>query len=164
MAGANRGDVVGGARAGAAADRAVVLYDGDCGFCVWLLAALLRLDRRRRLHPIALQRPQADELLAALAPAERLASWHLISASGERVSAGAALAPLLERLPGGRVPAAVLAALPRLSERGYRWTAEHRTLLSRLLTPAAKRRARERVRRRELALEASPQLLADVDP
>ena len=43
--------------------RWAVLYDADCGFCKWLLSALLRWDRAARLHPIALQRPEADELL-----------------------------------------------------------------------------------------------------
>ncbi len=39
------------------------LYDADCGFCKWLLSALLWWDRSARLHPIALQRSEADHLL-----------------------------------------------------------------------------------------------------
>ncbi|HWG08842.1 MAG TPA: DUF393 domain-containing protein [Solirubrobacteraceae bacterium] len=139
------------------AERAFVLYDGDCGLCTWLLAGLLRLDRAERLHPIALQRPEADELLADLAPAERLDSWHLISEAGVRFSAGAALVPLLELLPRGHALAAPFARLPGITERCYRWTAQHRTQLSRLLGSGAKRRAGERVRRRERALESPMQ-------
>jgi predicted DCC family thiol-disulfide oxidoreductase YuxK len=138
------------------AGRSVVLYDRDCAFCTWLLAGLLRLDRGERLHPIALQRPEADELLAELAPAERIASWHLITSAGERFSAGAAFAPLLELLPRGRVAAAVIARVPRLTERGYRWVAAHRSQLSRLVPSRAKRRASERVRLRERTLQARP--------
>lgn len=128
-----------------------VLYDADCGFCKWLLSGLLRWDRAERLQPIALQRPEADELLPDLSPAERMASWHLISPTGERESAGDALPVLLRLLPGGRVPAAVFAAFPAITERGYRWVADHRTGLSRLVPNRAKARAAARVRQREEA-------------
>jgi predicted DCC family thiol-disulfide oxidoreductase YuxK len=131
--------------------RWLVLYDGDCGFCKWLLAGLLRRDRDGRLQPIALQRPEADELLADLEPAQRMASWHLIAPSGERQSGGAALPALLRLLPGGRAPAAVFARAPHLTDCGYRWVADHRSQLSRLVPSGAKRRAAERVRRREQA-------------
>jgi len=127
----------------------VVLYDADCGFCKWLLAGLLRWDRGRRVRPVALQRPEADELLADLVPAERMASWHLISPTGARGSGGSAVSPLLRLLPGGRAPAAVFERLPGLTERGYRWVAEHRSKLSSLVPTSAKRRAGQRVRRRE---------------
>jgi predicted DCC family thiol-disulfide oxidoreductase YuxK len=125
-----------------------VLYDSDCGFCRWSLAQLLRLDRRRMLRPIPLGTEEADALLADLAPQERAASWHLVSPDGRRVSAGAAAAPLLRVLPGGRVPAAVLARAPRLTERGYRWVADHRSQLSRLVPARAKLRADARIARR----------------
>ncbi len=85
-------------------DRWIVLYDSDCGLCNWLLAGLLRWDRGFLLHPVALERPEADELLADLTPAERMASWHLIGPTGHRVSGGAALPPLLRLLRGGRLP------------------------------------------------------------
>lgn len=131
--------------------RWLVLYDADCGLCQWLLAGLLRWDRAARLRPLALQRPEAGTLLADLAPAERMASWHLVSSAGLRRSGGDALPPLLELLPGGRLPAAMAARFPRLTERGYRWVAEHRTGLSRWVPARLKRRAGESVRRREFA-------------
>ncbi len=126
-----------------------MLYDADCGFCKWLLSGLLRWDRAARLHPIALQRSEADDLLAELTPGERMASWHLISPAGERDSGGAALPPVLRLLPGGRFPAAVLARWPRLTDRGYRWVAEHRSQLARGVPAGSRRRAAEHVRRRE---------------
>jgi predicted DCC family thiol-disulfide oxidoreductase YuxK len=128
----------------------LVLYDGDCGLCKWLLAWLLRFDRAGRLRPLALQRPEADALLADLDPAERMASWHLVSPDGARTSAGAALPSLLGLLPGGRLPAAVFGRFPRLTSAGYRWVAAHRTGISRFVPRGAKRRADERVREREL--------------
>jgi predicted DCC family thiol-disulfide oxidoreductase YuxK len=137
-----------------AEDRWVVLYDADCGFCKWLLAGLLRADRARRLRPIALQRPEADDLLADLVPAERLASWHLISPIRARRSGGAAVAPLLRLLRGGRVPAVAFARFPTLTDRGYRWVAEHRSQLSRWVPMSFKQQASERVRQREQALDA----------
>jgi predicted DCC family thiol-disulfide oxidoreductase YuxK len=137
------------------ADRAIVLYDADCRVCIWLLAGLLRRDRDGRVRSLALQHPDADDLLADLTPAERLASWHLISPDGVRHSGGAALSPLLALLPHGRVPSAVLARVPGLTDRGYRWTAEHRTQLAKLVPARAKRRAAQRVLERERELAGS---------
>jgi predicted DCC family thiol-disulfide oxidoreductase YuxK len=127
----------------------VVLYDADCGLCKWLLAGFLRLDRDRRLRPLALQRDEAAALLADLEPSERMASMHLVSADGSRLSGGAALPPLLRAMPGGRLPAAALARFPRFSAAGYRWIAAHRVQLSRFVPRGAKRHAAERVRERE---------------
>ena len=121
--------------------RWTVLYDSDCGFCKWLLAILLRWDRAGRLQPIALQGSEAAELLHGVTAAERMASWHLISPAGERRSGGAAVAPLLRTLPGGGVPAAVIARFPGLTDRAYRWVAAHRSTLSRLVPARAKARA-----------------------
>lgn len=121
--------------------RWLVLYDGDCGFCKWLLSLLLRRDRAARLKPVALQSAEADELLSDLTPAERMASWHLIAPGGERQSGGAAIAPLLRLLPAGTLPAAVFARFPRVTDRGYRWVAEHRTQLSKFVPARAKQRA-----------------------
>jgi predicted DCC family thiol-disulfide oxidoreductase YuxK len=131
----------------------VVLYDSECGLCKWLLAGLLRCDRTARLRPLALQRPESDELLGDLTPAERTASWHLISPSGARRSGGAAIAPVLELLPRGRLAAAALARFPRLTDGGYRWVAEHRSRISSSLPASAKQRASDLVRAREAELE-----------
>jgi predicted DCC family thiol-disulfide oxidoreductase YuxK len=121
---------------------------------MWLLSALLRWDRAARLRPIALQRSQADDLLQALTPTERMASWHLISPSGRRRSGGAAVPALLRLLPAGRLPAAGFARFPRLTDRGYRWVAEHRSQLSKWMPSSAKQRAGQRVHKREQDREA----------
>ena len=83
----------------------------------------------------------AGRLLSDLEPAERVASWHLVEPSGNRRSAGDALAPLLAMLPGGRLPSAVLGRVPALTDRGYRLIAEHRAALSSLVPAGAKNRA-----------------------
>jgi predicted DCC family thiol-disulfide oxidoreductase YuxK len=113
--------------------RWTVLYDSDCGFCRWSLARLLALDRNRRLHPIALGTPEANELLADLTPEQRAASWHLIAPDGRRASGGTAAAPLLRLLPAGNAPAAILEGMPRTTERAYRWVADHRSTLSKAI-------------------------------
>jgi predicted DCC family thiol-disulfide oxidoreductase YuxK len=134
----------------------VIFYDADCGFCNWLLAWLLRWDRRELLRPCALDRPDAETLLAGLTPSQRMESWHLISPDGARRSGGAAVPALLRLLPGGAVPAALLERAPRLTDRSYRWIAAHRSSLSRLIPSSSKRRARELVRSREAMVTPGP--------
>ena len=77
-----------------------------------------------------------------------MASWHLAEPGGRVHSAGAAFAPLLRLLPGGRALAPVFERFPRASERGYRWVADRRSVLGRLVTERAKRRADARVEQR----------------
>jgi predicted DCC family thiol-disulfide oxidoreductase YuxK len=108
--------------------RPLLYYDEDCGFCRWMLAWVLRWDRRRRLEPVAITRP------------EDLDSWHF-ARDGERWSAGRVFAPLLEELPGGRVLAPAARRLEWLLVPGYRWVANHRTGLSKLVPDGSKRRA-----------------------
>ena len=127
----------------------IVLYDGACGFCKWILGGLLRLDREGRLRPVALEGEEADSLLSGLGVEERMTSFHLVSPQGSRLSGGEGLPALLRLVWGGRVPAAVLARFPRLTASGYRWIAANRIQLSRFVPGRWKRRAAERVRERE---------------
>jgi predicted DCC family thiol-disulfide oxidoreductase YuxK len=122
-----------------------LLYDAECGFCKWSLSVVLKLDRRRRLRPLSLQSAEANQLLADLSPAQRNASWHLVSPDGRRWSAGAAAPPLLRLLPGGRPPARLLDAAPAMTERAYAFVAEHRSLLGRALPARSKERAAARI-------------------
>jgi predicted DCC family thiol-disulfide oxidoreductase YuxK len=123
------------------ATRWVLLYDDDCGFCRWSLAWVLRADRRGRVEPLALASERAAALLADMAPQERAASWHLSAPDGRRWSAGYAAPALLRLLPGGRLPAFVLGAAPELTDRVYRWVADHRSAFSKLIPDRSKRRA-----------------------
>jgi predicted DCC family thiol-disulfide oxidoreductase YuxK len=79
---------------------------------------------------------------------ERMASWHLVDGEGHVCSAGTAIAPLVSLMPGGGVPAAVAARMPRLMERAYRWTADHRSGLGKLVTGGASARADATIRAR----------------
>jgi predicted DCC family thiol-disulfide oxidoreductase YuxK len=122
-----------------------VLYDAECGFCAWILSGLLAWDRAHRLGPTALQHSEARHLLAGAQSAERMASWHLISPAGARYSGGAAVVQVFRLLPGGRMPAAAFNHFPTLTEKAYRWVADHRSQLSRLIPTTAKRNARRRI-------------------
>ena len=119
-----------------AVGRATLIYDGDCGFCRWSTDRILRQDRRGRIRPITLQDPEAGRLLEGMDPPKRLESMHLVTIDGRVYSAGAAIPPLLRLLPGGRLLAALAAAFPRLTERLYRWVADHRDQLGRRLGAA----------------------------
>ncbi|MEA2398194.1 MAG: DCC1-like thiol-disulfide oxidoreductase [Thermoleophilaceae bacterium] len=128
----------------------VVLYDSDCGFCVWAMAKVLAFDRDGRLRPLALQSPAADALLGGMEEGRKMASWHLAGPGGELHSGGAAFAPLMRLLPrGGRALAAVFARFPRASDRLYLAVADRRGALGRLLGEGARARARRTVEGRE---------------
>lgn len=119
---------------------------------------LLGLDRDHRLRPLALGTPEADRLLAPLSRDEQLASWHIIEPSGRRRSAGAGLATVLRLLPGGHLPAQLLARMPAMTERGYRWVADHRTTFGPRLPARCKAKANERIaaRARETSAGDAP--------
>lgn len=115
----------------------VVLYDAECGFCTRMLDRLMRLDRDGRLRAVAIQSDEGIGLLAPMPEDERLASWHLVGPDGEVLSGGAAAPALARVLPGGPLSAPLLASFPRLTDRAYRWVADHRELLGRFLAVAA---------------------------
>jgi predicted DCC family thiol-disulfide oxidoreductase YuxK len=125
--------------------KATLLYDRDCGFCRWCLGKVLAWDRRRSIHPIAIQSEQADRLLDGIPEEQRLASWHLIGDDGTVRSAGAAFPPLFGQLPGGAPLAALTARAPDATDRAYRWVAGNRSRWGKLVTEGAKRRADERI-------------------
>jgi predicted DCC family thiol-disulfide oxidoreductase YuxK len=123
----------------------ILLYDPDCSFCRWSLGWVLAADRGHRVRPVPLGSQEADELLADLTPEQRMASWHLVAPDGRRWSAGYAAPPLLRLLPAGRAPAAALAAAPEITDRVYRWVADHRSKFSKLIPQGGKHRADERI-------------------
>jgi len=128
--------------------QAVLLFDGDCGFCRWSIDKLLAWDRNDRIRPLVLQDPEADRFLAGMDPASRMTSWHLATPDGRVHSAGAAVAPLIELLPGGAPLARLFARFPGATERAYRWIARNRDHVGRAvgaacsIAPPARRRDR----------------------
>jgi predicted DCC family thiol-disulfide oxidoreductase YuxK len=116
---------------------ATLLYDSDCGFCRWSVDKVLAWDRRRALRVLALQDPEAKALLPGMDEAKKMASWHLVAPDGQVYSAGDAAPPLLRLLPGGRAPATLLEAFPRLTNRAYRFVARNRDSFGRLVGQSA---------------------------
>ena len=111
-------------------ERHIILFDEGCGFCRWSLDRLLRWDRRGRLRAVPIQSEEGDRLLADLAVADRLASWHLVTPDGRRYSGGAATAPLARLLPAGAPVAIVAETFPRTTDHLYRWVARNRGSLA----------------------------------
>jgi predicted DCC family thiol-disulfide oxidoreductase YuxK len=112
--------------------QSVLLYDSDCGFCRWAVDRVLAWDRKSRLRPVAFQDPEADRLLPGIDAETKMASWHLVTTDGRVFSGGAVAPPLLRLLPGGRPLAAIAAAFPGATERGYRWVSRNRDRFGRL--------------------------------
>lgn len=122
-------------------ERAVILYDADCGFCRWSLQRILGWDRHDRLRPVALQDPEADRLLGGMSREQKMGSWHLVMPDGTVHSSGAAVPPLMRLLPGGTPFAVVASTFPRSTDTLYRWVARNRGTLGRVLRarPSLKR-------------------------
>lgn len=114
-------------------ERAVIVFDDDCGFCRWSLSRILAWDRHGHLRPVALQSPEADDLLEGMDPERKMASWHLVAADGRTYSGGEAVSPLARLLPCGAPIASLAKAFPRTTDRVYGWVAGHRDRLGRAL-------------------------------
>ncbi len=135
-------------------DAAIVLYDGDCGFCRVMLAALLAWDRARRLDSAPIQSGRGDRLLAGVPARERLASWHIVEDSARTVySGGAAIPVVLAVLPRGTPLARVAARFPDATSRAYDWVADHRAWLGRALGARPRAWATRVIAARERSLD-----------
>jgi predicted DCC family thiol-disulfide oxidoreductase YuxK len=130
-------------------ERVPILYDDDCRFCRATLGLLLAWDRSRRLRPVAIQSEEGSRLLAQVPEEEWLESAHAVMPGTQGVvSGGAAAGPVLRLLPAGAPLARLADRVPGAADRGYRWVAENRGPLSRLVPVALKDRADALVRER----------------
>jgi predicted DCC family thiol-disulfide oxidoreductase YuxK len=112
---------------------AVILFDDDCGFCRWSLSKILTWDRHGHLRPVALQSPEAEDLLMGMDPERKMESWHLVTTDGRTYSGGGAVSHLARLLPAGAPIALLVSTFPRTTDRSYRWVARHRGRLGRAL-------------------------------
>jgi predicted DCC family thiol-disulfide oxidoreductase YuxK len=112
---------------------AVLIYDGDCGFCTWAVDRIEAWDRPRSVRRVPMQSDEGERLLRSVEPGARAASWHLVLPDGRVRSAGRAIEPLLRLLPRGRAPAALVRLFPEPTDRLYAWVARHRAVLGRLV-------------------------------
>lgn len=90
-----------------------------------------------------IQSPLGDELLADMAPSERLRSAHVVGEDGRRRSAGAAATEVLSALARTRVLGGLARRLPRSTDLLYRVVAARRHSFGRLVGNDARRRADE---------------------
>lgn len=114
-------------------ERAVLLFDENCGFCRWATDRVLEWDRRGALRALPIQSEEGGRLLGGMSEGRRLSSWHLASPGGRVDSAGAAVAPLARLLPLGGPLALMARSFPSATDALYRLFARHRTGLARLV-------------------------------
>ncbi|MBI2495761.1 MAG: DUF393 domain-containing protein [Candidatus Omnitrophica bacterium] len=118
----------------AAQDRAVLLYDGRCGFCLWSVKRLRVLDLFGWVDPLDFHaQPDLTRLNPALTP-ERCRSEMVLVEPNGRLSGGfQAFARLTRRLPllMWLAPLTHLPGADWIGTRVYRWVATHRNLLHR---------------------------------
>lgn len=126
-----------------------ILYDDECRSCRAALGLLLIWDREDRLRPVAIQGEEGGRLLAEIPEDERLESAHAVLPGGSGlVSGDAAAGPVLRLLPAGAPLGRLADRVPGATDRGYRWIAQNRGRLSRLVPKALKDRAHALVRER----------------
>jgi len=108
--------------------RPVLLYDGNCAFCVRWVERIRHWDRERRVQLLASQRRHEMKGLPALTDEQLDRSMHLVLPDDRVLAGGAAIAEIMRIVPtfrplrwGLRVPGA-----PRLMDRGYHWVAARR--------------------------------------
>ncbi len=111
----------------------IVLYDGECGFCRWCTAVLVRVDRRHQLAPRPLADPSVPRLLAQVPPHEWATSWHLVAPSGRVHSAGRAVIVVCGLLPGFGGLGLLCRAAPNLTEWVYAGLARRRRFFGRFI-------------------------------
>jgi len=109
------------------AERATLVYDGECGMCRDAVRLLQRWDKRGRLRYVALQ-DDAGTAPFRIPPEALAAAMHLILPDG-RVFAGADAAPEIAKLlPGKRwlAPFYRVPGVRPVARRVYAWIAARR--------------------------------------
>lgn len=107
--------------------RVELLFDRDCGFCVWCAAWLVRLDRRGRVTATPLQAPGAPERFGVSVDQALEQAWAL-DWRGERHRGAGAINAALAGVLGSRIPLQVyrVPGVRRLQDGLYRLVARNR--------------------------------------
>jgi predicted DCC family thiol-disulfide oxidoreductase YuxK len=108
----------------------IVIFDSDCGICLWICRLLKRLDPWQRLTFIGSD--ETERLPAGLDPKRCETSVVVVDAAGRFYFEAQAVGRAVRALPGGIFFVAWL-YVPGLSQLGraaYRWVADHRLEIS----------------------------------
>ncbi|XAY07205.1 hypothetical protein DSM112329_04085 [Paraconexibacter sp. AEG42_29] len=103
---------------------------------------------RRGLEPVAIQSPRGQELLAPIAPADRLKTAHVVAPDGSIRSGGDAVSVVSGVLPGAAPFGLIAKLLPWLVRGGYGLVARNRITISKAVPKARKARADAELARR----------------
>lgn len=106
----------------------VLLYDGECGFCLRAIAWLRRWDRRGAIETLPMQRRAERADLPPIPDAALARAMHLVTPDGGIHAGGRAARAMLRWLPGGALlrPFFLIPGVPWLVNRGYAWIAARR--------------------------------------
>lgn len=114
--------------------RPVLLYDGECRLCRFVVRCVVRLDRRQELAVLPLQDEAATPLLAAVPASERFDTWRLASKDGSLNGFGAGAPGLLQAIGVTRPLGRLLGRIPDpMLDRVYGLIARNRGALGRFV-------------------------------
>lgn len=80
-------------------DKAIVLYDGHCNFCIGQVENLKRLDFTHRLQPVSLHEPIVSEHFPDLTHDQLMEQMWVIAPSGKRYAGAYSLRYLSRIMP-----------------------------------------------------------------
>jgi predicted DCC family thiol-disulfide oxidoreductase YuxK len=109
-------------------EQPVLVFDGECGFCMRALGWLRFLDKKRLIETMPHQRPGVPESIGAT-PFECAESVQWRGPDGIRLEGAAAVNAALGTAVGSSVPMELYRRSAPVQERLYRWVAEHRRRL-----------------------------------
>ncbi len=113
--------------------KGVVVYGGECPFCLRQIERIKRRDRRSRFEYVPRQSPGLEERFPRLADDDFNSGMRLITPRGEILVGADALYHIVRRLPiwGNIAWIYRLPGLNTLARLAYRWIAANRHRLGR---------------------------------
>jgi predicted DCC family thiol-disulfide oxidoreductase YuxK len=113
-----------------------VFFDGACPLCRREIAHYRARDRAARIAFVDIAADPAPLLTIGVTQAEALAAMHALHADGRVVRGATAFVALWEQIPGWRLAARLVRAIPGLlplAERVYAWIAPRRARVAAVL-------------------------------
>lgn len=104
-----------------------LLFDRDCGFCVYCVGWLRRLDRRGRVTATALQQPGAPERFGVSRDEALERAW-AVDSRGDRYAGAGAVNAALSGVVGSRIPLYIyrVPGIRQAQDLAYRMVAANR--------------------------------------